>query len=267
MKTIIKYTILTASRDLLFIGLCAVILMAYGFSVFVGNTALVEQGQMSMAYFAGSSRIIIVTGLIVFVCFHVRRSFDNREVESILSKPISRSRFVIAYWLGFCFLAFVSIVPIILIISIFFMPGLIGMNLVSPAEHWLGLLAWSGSLAMEISIIVAFAMLASLIMKSAVSSVLSSFCFYLISRLMGFFIATMEAPNAMMGAGKYGHVLEFILEKVAYVLPRLDLFAKSKWIIYGVSGQEDLWVFPVQSIVFILLLLSVSVYDFKRKQF
>ncbi len=267
MKTIIKYTILTASRDLLFIGLCAIILMAYGFSVFVGNTALVEQGQMSMAYFAGSSRIIIVTGLIVFVCFHVRRSFDNREVESILSKPISRSQFVVAYWLGFCILAFVSIIPIILIISFFFMPGLIQMNLVDASEHWMGLMAWSSSLVMEVSIIVAFAMLASLIMKSAVSSVLSSFAFYLISRLMGFFIATMDAKGSMMSSGKYGPALEFMMEKVAYILPRLDLFAKSKWIIYGIKDQADLWVFPAQSLVFILLLLSVSVFDFKRKQF
>jgi ABC-type transport system involved in multi-copper enzyme maturation permease subunit len=255
MKTIIKYTLLTASRDLLFIGLCAIIFMAYGFSVFVGNTALVEQSQMSMAYFAGSSRIILVTGLIVFVCFHVRRSFDNREVESILSKPISRTQFVVAYWLGFCVLALASLLPVIFIMTFLNKPDL------------MGLIMWSASLALETSIIIAFAMLSSLIMKSAVSSVLSSFSFYLISRLMGFFIATMETPGSLMSAGKLGGVLESILKIVAVILPRLDLFAKSEWLIYGTSGQEDLWVFPVQAIVFILLLLSVSIFDFKRKQF
>jgi len=256
MKTIIKYTLLTASRDLLFIGLCLIILMAYGFSVFVGNTALVEQSQMSMAYFAGSSRIILVTGLIVFVCFHVRRSFENREVESILSKPISRSQFVFSYWVGFCVLAITSVLPVIVIMSILNRPD------------FMGLLAWSSSLILEISIIVAFAMLASLIMKSAVSSVLSSFAFYLISRLMGFFIATMDTPGSLMsGGGQFGGLLEFILKIVAVILPRLDLFAKSEWLIYGISGKGDLWVFPAQSLVFILLLLSVSIFDFKRKQF
>jgi ABC-type transport system involved in multi-copper enzyme maturation permease subunit len=255
MKTIIKYTLLTASRDLLFIGLCVIILMAYGFSVFVGTTALVEQSQMSMAYFAGASRIILVTGLIVFVCFHVRRSFDNREVESILSKPISRTQFVVAYWLGFCVLAAVSVIPVIIIMGLLEQPDLIG------------LLAWASSLVLEISIIVAFAMLASLIMKSAVSSVLSSFSFYLISRLMGFFIATMDTPSSLMHTGKFGGIFEFILKIIANILPRLDLFAKSEWLIYGISEQKDIWVFPVQSLVFISLLLAVSVFDFKRKQF
>jgi hypothetical protein len=255
MKTIIRYTLLTASRDWLFIGLCTMVLLAYGFSVFVGTTALVEQSQMSLAYFAGSSRIILVTGLIVFVCFHVRRAFDNREVESILSKPISRTQFVVAYWLGFSVLAILVTIPAIIIIALLNKPDL------------MGLVFWSASLILEISIVVAFALLASLIMKSAVSPVMSTFAFYLVSRLMGFFVSAMENPTSLMGAGKFGMLLEFTLKTISTIIPRLDLFAKSEWLIYGVANQNDLWIFPAQSLVFILLMLSVAIFDFKRKQF
>jgi hypothetical protein len=255
MKTIIRYTLLTASRDWLFIGLCTMVLLAYGFSVFVGTTALVEQSQMSLAYFAGSSRIILVTGLIVFVCFHVRRAFENREVESILSKPISRTQFVVAYWLGFSVLAILVTIPAIIIIELLNKPDFIG------------LLFWSASLILEISIVIAFALLASLIMKSAVSPVMSTCAFYLVSRLMGFFVSAMESPTSLMGSGKFGIFLEFIMKIISTIIPRLDLFAKSEWLIYGVSNQNDLWIFPVQAAIFISLMISVAVFDFKRKQF
>jgi ABC-type transport system involved in multi-copper enzyme maturation permease subunit len=255
MNAIIRYTLLTASRDWLFIGLCTMVLLAYGFALFVGNTALVEQTQMSMAYFAGSARMILVIGMIVFVCFHVRRAFENREVESILSKPISRTKFVIAYWLGFSLLAVLVTSPAIVILGLFNKPD------------YLGLLYWSVSMILEISIIMAFAILASLIMKSAVSSVMASFAFYLVSRLMGFFVVAIDNPTSLISTGKYTFILEGIMKTISTIIPRLDLFAKSEWLIYGTENQHDLWIFPAQSAIFIALMLSVAVFDFKRKQF
>lgn len=255
MPTIIRYTLLTASRDLLFIGLCALIFIAYGFSVFVGNTALVEQQQMSLAYFAGSSRIILVTGLIVFVCFHVRRAFDNREVESILSKPVSRSGFVVSYWLGFAIMAVIAALPAIGIIAFLNTPDLTGLAY------------WSLSLILEISLVMAFALVSSLIMKSAVSAVMSTCAFYLISRLMGFFTIAMDNPTSLLGSSPFAAMLEMILKFISTILPRLDMFAKSEWLIYGVAGQNDLWIFPAQSVIYILLLLAMAIFDFKRKQF
>ncbi len=255
MKTIIKYTLITASRDWLFIGLGAVVFMAYCMSVFTGSTALVEESQMSLSYFAGSSRVVLTVGLIVFVCFHVRRSFENREVEAVLSKPVSRVQFVVAYWMGFSFLSFIATLPVLLIIVLLNKPDM------------LGLFYWGISLFFEISITVAFAMLSALIMKSAVGSVLSSFSFYLISRLMGFFIMAMDNPTSLMKDGKFSFIWEGMMKIISTIIPRFDLFAKSEWLIYGVQDQKDLWVFPVQFAAYISLLLAVSVFDFKRKQF
>lgn len=255
MNTIIRFTLLTAMRDWLFIGLFIAVMAAYGLSVFMGSTALVEQSQMSLAYFAGASRIILVTGLIIFVCFHVRRSFENREIESILSKPISRAEFVIAYWIGFAVLAALAVIPSIVIIALLNKPDA------------LGLAYWGSSLIMEISLVLAFALVAALIMRSAVSAVMACFGFYFISRLMGFFIAAMSNTSSLMGEGKTGDIMQAILKVISTVTPRLDLFAKSSWLIYGVNGQNDLWVFQIQSFVYIFFLLSMAIFDFKRKQF
>ena len=103
MQPIIRYILLTASRDWLFLGLMILIVIAAGISMFLGSTALSEQSLMQVAYISGSARLILIIGMILFICFHIRRSFDNREIEFNLSRPISRSKFVLAY---FCFCLF-----------------------------------------------------------------------------------------------------------------------------------------------------------------
>ena len=254
MQTIIRYTLITALRDWLFIGLVMLVAAAYGMSVFTGSTALVEQAHMSIAYFAGSSRIVLMVGLIVFVCFHVRRLFDNREIESMLSKPISRGQFVVAYWFGFVILAVIATVPVVIIMETIYTP------------NHMGLLYWVSSLLLELALVLAFAVVAALMLSSAVSAVMASFAFYFVSRLMGFFVAALAQPSGLE-SGVASRIMAMILKAISSIVPRLDLYAKSNWLIYGIEGQMDLWIFQIQSVVFIALLLAMAVFDFKRKQF
>ena len=260
MNTTIKYIFLTAIRDWLFIGLSGAILLAVGISFFLGGTALVEQGQMIVVYATGAARVILVIGLIVFVCFHVRRSFENREVEVILTKPVSRSSFVFSYWAGFAMLAVIVVIP--LTILVFLMMDV----------NFFGMLIWSLSLIFESLIVVAFALACSLMLQSAVSSVMVSFGFYFIARMMGFFTAIIDKP-AILRDVSWAWVMENVLTATSIVLPRLDLFGNSKWLVYGVGSDANLWlwdslpVFVVQSIVYVPLLLLMAIFDFKRRQF
>lgn len=254
MKSIIKYTLITAIRDWLFVALFILILASYYLSSFMGNTALVEQSQMTLAYFAGLSRLLVNIGFIVFICFHVRRAFDNREIESILSKPISRTEFVLAYWISFIILTLLAIIPVIIILST--------LTIANSA----GITYWCLSLITEVAIICAFSLMAALMMKSAVFAVMSSLTFYFISRLMGFFTLALNKQDMLVSGGDVNSFMIKSLKIISSVIPRLDLYAKSKWLIYGVEGQADLWIFQAQSI-YIFLLLAMTIFDFKRKQF
>jgi hypothetical protein len=81
MISILQYILLTAIRDRLYVGLFLTLLVAFGISFVLGSATLAESFQTTIAYIAGSSRIIFAIGIILFVCFYVRKSFDNREVE------------------------------------------------------------------------------------------------------------------------------------------------------------------------------------------
>lgn len=258
MLTLMRYVLLTAMRDRLFMGLWVVVVLVYGLAIFIGNTALSEQSAMAVALFAGASRIVLVIGLTVFACFHVQRAFDYREIDAILAKPISRTQFVGGYAAGFSVLAGMMLIPVMCLCVTFSQTWTQGM----------GLLIWGSSLLLEAMIVVIFGLLTALIIRSAFASVLATCGFYIIARLIGFFLAAMENPTSMIGNGdKWQQLLLGILKVVSTVIPRLDLFARSEWLLYGINKPEDVGLFFLQAVIFIGLLLSMAVYDLKRKQF
>lgn len=253
MLTTIKYILITALRDKLFVGLFVAMFVVFGLSVFLGNTALVEEDGSIDAYIGASSRLILSIGLIVFVCFHVRTAFDNKEIELLLSRPISRKSFVIAYWMGFAVVATILIMSLVATMFLF-------LNISKG-----GLIYWSVGLLMESYLVVAFALFASLILRSAVSSVLLCFGFYVMSRMMGFFLYIVDQPN--MFKGMLGAVTEKLLVIVSALLPRLDLYADTKWLIYSAVNDTSYYWFLGQTAIYIPFLLTMAVIDFKRKQF
>lgn len=250
----IRYVLLTATRDRLFIGLLFGILAAAYISSALGSTAMLEPEQMTLAFTAASSRVIIIVGIIVFIGFHMRSAFDTREIDVLLSRPVSRTSLVLSYWIGFCAVATLLVLPTVILIAIL---GTLNQT---------GFLLWSLSLLLESWLIVSVALFASLTIKSGVGTVLASLAIYTLSRMMGFFLATTSSGGIFEQA-KINMGAKWLMEGVALIVPRLDFFAKSNWLIYGAKSYEDLYLFLMQSAVFIPLLIAASVIDFKRKQF
>jgi len=253
MLTTIKYILITALRDKLFIGLFIAMFIVFGLSVFLGSTALVEEDGAIDAYIGGSSRLVLAIGLIVFVCFHVRTAFDNKEIELLLSRPISRTSFVFSYWMGFAVIA--TIFVVCLSIAMFLFLNVSGY----------GLFYWSAGLLMESYLFIAFALFASLILRSAVSSVMLCFGFYVMCRMMGFFLYIVDQPHLFKGY--FGDIIEKLLIFVSAILPRLDLYADSKWLIYNAVNDTSHHWFIWQTLIYVPFLLVMAVIDFKRKQF
>lgn len=254
MLTTIRYILLTALRDWLFTAVTAGVFLIVSLSLFLGGTALVEKQELALVYSAGASRIFVMVGLMLFVCFHVRRAFENREIEMFLSKPMSRLSFLICYWLGFSVLALLFVLLLILSVGLLF-----GAD---PA----GIAVWSLSLFLESMIVTAFALACALILSSAVSAVLACFAFYTIARLMGFMLAFLDKPGALADFTSTHGIMDYTMAATAMLLPRLDLFGKTEWLVYGFDGQ-GLWIFFVQAAVYVPLLLCMGLYDFSRKQF
>lgn len=252
MLTNIRYIMITALRDWLFIGLLIGILVATAISATLGSTAFIEEKEMTLTFASASARLILMIGLIVFICFHIRHAFDTKEIDVILSRPISRSNLVISYWLGFSFVGLLLTIPVIAIIAII---GVLNLS---------GFIGWSVSILLEMGLVVALALFSAFTMRSAVTAVLGCMGFYVLSRMMAFFVFTSN--SGMFNDPKFIG-LKWALQAISTLLPRLDFFAKSDWLVYGFVSAQDWKVYVAQAFIFVPLLLAATMIDFRRKQF
>ena len=254
MFTNVRYILLTALRDWLFAALMIGVLACAMIAHLLGGTALIETQEMTLSYTAASTRIVVMVGLIVFTCFHVRNAFDTKEIDVFLSRPITRASLVFSYWLGFSSVAVLLVIPSIALIAV---QGLLSKE---------GFAFWSLSLLIECWLVVALALFASFTLRSAVTSVMVSMGFYVLARMMGFFIATTNSAF-LFDKHWINVILTGSLKLVSIIMPRLDWFAKSEWLIYGLKHANELELFTLQSLAFIPLLILATIADFKRKQF
>lgn len=253
MKTNIRYVLLCALQDRLFYGVLALLVAITLIAQTLGNTAFIEQTDMAMIFTASSARLVLVITAIVFVCFYIKSSFDHKHMDVMLSRPISRDHIVLSHWLGFAVISVLMTLPVTIMLW-----------LLSPV-HMLGLLAWTVSMVLELWVVVAFALFASFIMNSAVVSVLASLAFYVLSRMGILFVMTAERG----GRGDFAWLSD-VLETISVVMPRLDLFSKSEWLIRGVDGSSHSPSFDLvilQACIYVLLLLVMCIIDFRKKQF
>ncbi len=248
MLATVRLVALTALRNRLFAGLLVALIGATSISVFLGGTALIEQAQAAIVFAAGAGRVVLVVGLVVFVAFHVQSMIETREVEGVLSRALTRGSFVIGYWLGFALVTCVFVVGLAL-----------ALWFVTPAGA--GVPMWSLSLLLECLIVVAVAIFAALMLERATSCVIFSLGFYALARLMGLFIGIRD----FMPGTREARASDYVVDALALIIPRLDLFAQTEWLVYGANDQL---LFPfAQGAVFLALVLAASTFDLTRRQF
>lgn len=255
MSTVlIKYVLTAARRDKLFLSLLSIMIVGSFIAFFLSSSAVIEKGHFSIIYLAGSLRILGLLGLVLFVAFFIRRSFDARDVEYLLTRPVSRTSFVLSHAAGFSVLAF--------LVSLALSAGLIFLS--SKLGNVAGSFYWSTGVICEYLLMVNVALFFSMVLSSPVAACLSSFGFYILGRLMGqlLFIATHPAepvPGYQVFSG--------IFKAISTLFPRLDLMTQTSWLLYGVDGFKDYIFIVVQTFLFLFLVLVAALIDLRRRQF
>ncbi|MFA7275798.1 MAG: hypothetical protein WC043_03235 [Pseudobdellovibrionaceae bacterium] len=252
--TIIAYVLKAALRDRLMLGLAVATILGACLSVLSSSFAIIEQDQFVIAYMAGGLRILALVALSLFTIFFVRRSFDSRDVEFLLTRPLSRASFVIAHAAAFSILALGAGVLLTVIVGAAALhKGMTG-----------GIMLWSLGITFEYIIVVNTAFFFAMILTSPVTAGLATFGFYVLCRLMGQFLAIMGVAGS---GGPLHNVMEGAVKLISLATPRLDLLAQTSWLIYGGEKIED-WIFvPVQGVVFTALVVAATYLDLKRRQF
>lgn len=248
---LIRYVLIAAIRDKMLLAFLLMILVGCSLAVFLGSAAVIEKDRFAVVFAAGGLRIASVMALVLFVIFFVRRSFDGKDIEFLLSRPIGRIQFILSLACGF------SIQAILLSLAVGAAVFAIGPHLIGTG-HYL----WVSSLIIENIIMVNTALFFAMYISSAATAAMATAAFYILARMMGQILGIVDSSLV----DSYG-AASMAMQMVSALMPRLDLMGQTSWLLYGYEGQVGFLTIALQGCVFCFLVLSATLLDFTRRQF
>jgi Cu-processing system permease protein len=251
LLSIAKYSIWEAIRDRLLIFIISGVLLFFLVSLFVGELAITEGIQIQAATLAFSLRLFCVFTIGLFVITSMIREFNDKGFELILSRPVPRSRYFLGKYSGFAVVAlFISLICA-LCLSIY---APISLSLI-----------WSLSLFCELLIIIAFSLLALFSFNSITISFSIVMAFYFLSRSME--VIQLIGNSPILESNALSHkLINYLLDIIAYVLPDLYRFTQTDWVIYISDIKHDILLVLGQTLIYVVFLSSVALFDLYRKE-
>lgn len=250
-----RYVMLTAYRDRMAMAMFNAQIAVLAGSELVAASALTENQAAGLAVAGAMMRGVMTLGLITFISFHVRRMEETREIELILTRPISRSAFILAYFSAYSGLA--------LLLSL-----AAGLLLAAGYGLWsTGLALWQASLILEALVVVALSLFCALSLRSATASVMAGAGLYLICRLGAYFRDISELHTGLLTQPAADRLARWAIEIVSALLPRLDLFGQGDWLVYGPGRNWGIGTLVMQAAAAVAVLLLATIRDVRARRF
>lgn len=250
--SLFRYILMAARRDRFFVSVVFLLIITICLSVFFGSSVVTEQDRFARTFAAFGFRIFGVVSLVLFTVSYIRRGFESRDIDYLLSRPIGRIRFVLTHAAGFSCLALIAAI-------------LLGGTTVALEYGNIhqGVVLWWISIAAEFIIMANVAMFFSFVINSTTACMAATFSFYLLSRLMGEILGILQKG----AEGTVMTLLSKLMELISIFIPRLDLLGQTKWILYGVPPEISVGFILAHAVIFLSLIIGATVLDMHRRQF
>lgn len=249
---LIRYVLHAALRDRVVLSALVLAIVMVSLSLFIGDAAIVEKVQFVMVYASGGLRLLAVAAEVLFTTFYIQRSFAQRDIEYLLSRPLSRESFILSHVAALLFLS--AVLSLICGLALFVLSGGQFLTFIS---------LWTLSLFFEVFLTSLVAFFFGMVLESATVSTLMTVAFYVLARMVGQLLGIMQENVPTWGRA----ILEPVMKMISMLMPRFDLMTQSSWLIYGPQGAEGVLFLLSQSLAFGFLVIIAAVIDLKRRQF
>lgn len=246
---IARYTMLEAWRNRLpaLVLISAVLLLLL--SVFARELAVTESTRLQTSLLAASLRLACVFFVGLYILNGLTREFNDKVLELMLSLDLPRPAYLLGKFLGFALIA-------ALVAAIATVP----VALLAPLS---GALSWGCSLALELFIVAALAVFCITTFTQLLGAAAFVAAFYLLARSIT--AIQLMSTSSLVADGSSGQKAgEWLADAMAYVLPRLDSFTQTSWLVEG-GSTAGLGNLLLQTAVYVCLLLAASMFDLYRK--
>lgn len=251
LLTIAKYSIWEAIRDKFLLFIMMGVLAFFCVSLFIGELAITEGAQMQAALLASGLRLFSVFTIGLFVITSMIRELNDKGFELILSHPVPRSSYYFGKFIGFSVVAL-----LIALMSACCLCLYVPVNIA---------LFWSLSLFCELLIIISLSLLSLFSFNSITISFSVVMAFYFLSRTIEAIQLISDSPILQTDSISHAFI-NGMLDMIAYVIPDLYKFTQTDWLIYVTDYKTDIGIILGQTLIYIILLSCVALFDLYRKE-
>lgn len=247
--TIAYHTWLEALRNrLAWLALLA-LFGGLGIAALLQQAAVTETQQLQAAVLAALFRFGAVFVLVSFIITSMVRENNDKALELLLAMPLPRASYLLGKLAGFgacaAALALVASVP---------------LHLFAPP---LQVLAWALSLACELAIMAALSLFCVVTLTQILPALAAALAFYVLTRSITALQLIADGP--LSDASLSQQVINHALAAIAFVLPRMDQFTRTEWLLYSTATVGEVLALAGQTAIYFCLLLAAALFDFYRR--
>jgi len=215
-------------------------------ALFARALALAEAGEVTLAFAAPLARLSAVAIVVLSTVASVVRERSERSLHLALAAPVSRTAWILGKAGGFAALAagtgLLLAVPVIVAA-----PGL-------PA------VAWTASLVLELVLVACVSLAIASVLGQVAPAAAACLAFYALARVMNVVMLLGSHASDYSDLGLFAPVVR----SVGAVIPRLDLFTRTDWLLWAPPDASAAATVGVQALVYIGLALAAAVIDLRR---
>ena len=248
--TIARFTALEAVRSRLAWLIAGFTIGGCVLAVFAGEIAITEAQGARGGLLGAWLRSCAVFTISAFVTTSAVREFHDKGLDLILSMPVRRETYYAGKLAGFAGVSALASAACALVLVWFAPPVQVAL--------------WAASLGLELLIVTAMSLLCVLAFSQIIWALSTVIGFYVLSRAMA--ALQLMAREPLVDPASAGQrVIRAFVDALAFVLPDLDRFTESEWLIHGAGTIADLGFAAMQTAVYVILLGAAALFDFYRK--
>jgi len=250
--TISRFTLIESLRNRLLLLSFLVIGISFGLVEFIGDLAITEHRVTQVAILAAFLRMSAVVIVTLFVVSSTVRELHDKTLEMILAMPIHRGSYYLGKLLGYLHIA--------LLVSVIF--GALLLLYAAPDQ----VAIWVISLFLELILVVALSLVMLFTFNQVPSALTGVLIIYGASRIATSIFLMSKYP-IIAHTSMSQKFMDGFVELLTWLLPDLHRFTQTEWLAYNTAEWPMLWPLFVQTVIYLVFLSFIALFDFYRKNF
>jgi ABC-type transport system involved in multi-copper enzyme maturation permease subunit len=250
--TIARFTIIESLRNRLLLLSFLVIGISFGLVEFIGDLAITEHRVTQVAILAAFLRMSAVVITTLFVVSSTVRELHDKTLEMILAMPIRRGSYYLGKMIGYFYIA--ALVAIIFAVLLL---------LYADPEQ---IVIWTISLFLELVLVVALSLVMLFTFNQVPSALAAVFIIYGASRIVTSIFLMAKYP-IIAHTSIAQQFMDGFIELMTWLLPDLHRFTQTAWLTYNTADWSTLLPLFGQTVIYLIFLSFIALFDFYRKNF